>query len=110
MAILEGMASRLPLVATSVGEVPTVILDGRTGVLVPAGDVDLLAAGILELLRDPAKRTRLGLAARQLIEEEYSAARMTADYLGVYAEAIFAVKKAGKRQVESSTGSQGNIR
>ena len=37
MAILEGMASGLPLVATPVGEVPTVVLDGRTGVLVPAG-------------------------------------------------------------------------
>ena len=110
MAILEGMASRLPVVATAVGEVPTVVLDGRTGVLVPAEDVDLLAAGILELLRDPAKRTRLGVAARQLIEEEYSAARMTADYLDVYAEAILAVKKAGERRVESSTTSQGNVR
>ncbi len=35
IAILEGMASRLPLVATAVGEVPTVVLDGRTGVLLP---------------------------------------------------------------------------
>jgi glycosyltransferase involved in cell wall biosynthesis len=110
MAILEGMASKRPLVATAVGEVPTVVLDGRTGVLVPAGDVNLLAAGILELLRDPAKRTRLGMAARQLIEEEYSAARMAADYHDVYAEAILAVKKAGERRVESSTASQGNVR
>jgi hypothetical protein len=61
-------------------------------------------------LRDPAKRTRLGMAARQLIEEEYSAARMAADYHDVYAEAILAVKKAGERRVESSTASQGNVR
>ncbi len=38
IAILEGMASRLPLVATAVGEVPTVVLDGRTGVLLPPED------------------------------------------------------------------------
>ena len=49
-----------------------------------------LAAGIAELLRDPAKRRRLGAAARRRIEEEYSAARMTMDYLRVYEEAIAA--------------------
>jgi len=88
MAVLEGMASGVPLVASAVGEVPTVVLDGRTGVLVPPEDVNSLAAGILRLLRDPATRKRLGAAARQRVEEEYSAKRMTADYLRVYAQAI----------------------
>jgi glycosyltransferase involved in cell wall biosynthesis len=88
IAILEGMASRLPLVATAVGEVPTVIRDGRTGVLVPAPDAELLAAAIVELLNDPAKREQLGSAARQLVEDEFSAERMTAEYLRVYEEAV----------------------
>jgi glycosyltransferase involved in cell wall biosynthesis len=109
MAILEGMASSLPLVATAVGEVPTVVLDGRTGVLVPGDDLDSLTAGILELLRDPALRTRLGSAARRRVEEEYSAARMTTDYLDVYAEAIEAVKKREHR-IEPSAASQGNAK
>jgi glycosyltransferase involved in cell wall biosynthesis len=109
MAILEGMASSLPLVATAVGEVPTVVLDGRTGVLVPGDDLDSLTAGILELLRDPALRTRLGSAARRRVEEEYSAARMTTDYLDVYAEAIEAVKKREHR-IEPSAASQGNTK
>ena len=91
IAILEGMASRLPLAVTSVGEVPTVIQDGRTGVLVPAENPESLAAAIIELLRDPAKRERLGAAARQLVEAEFSAERMTADYLRVYEDAIAAV-------------------
>jgi glycosyltransferase involved in cell wall biosynthesis len=93
MAILEGMASSLPLVASAVGEVPTVVADGVTGLLVPAEDVERLAAGILELLRDRAKRERFGAAARKLIQDEYSAERMTADYLRVYDEAIGAVKR-----------------
>ncbi|MDP9051295.1 MAG: glycosyltransferase family 4 protein [Acidobacteriota bacterium] len=93
MAILEGMASGLPLVASAVGEVPTVVRDGVTGLLVPADHVEQLAAGILELLRDEAKRKRFGAAARKLIEDEYSAERMTADYLRVYEEAIAAVKQ-----------------
>jgi glycosyltransferase involved in cell wall biosynthesis len=110
MAILEGMASGLPVVATAVGEVPTVVLDGRTGVLLPADDVDLLAAGIVELLRDPAKRTRLGVAGRRLIEDEFSAGRMTVDYLRVYAEAIAAVKNGRDSRVDSSATSQGNAK
>jgi glycosyltransferase involved in cell wall biosynthesis len=110
MAILEGMASGLPLVATDVGEVPTLVLDGRTGVLVPAEDENLLAAGVVELLRDSVKRTRLGEAARQLIEDEFSAGRMTADYLRVYEEAIAVVKKGRESRVESSAASQGNAK
>lgn len=88
MAILEGMASRRPLVATAVGEVPGVVQDGRTGMLVPAGDVEALAAGIVELLRDSALRERFGAAARKLVEDEFSAGRMTGDYLRVYEEAV----------------------
>jgi glycosyltransferase involved in cell wall biosynthesis len=106
MAVLEGMASGLALVATAVGAVPTVVVDGRTGVLVPAADAELLAAGIKDLLRSPEKRKRLGGAARRLIEEEYSAARMTKDYLRVYEEAIAAVKRG--REGRSSPASQGS--
>jgi glycosyltransferase involved in cell wall biosynthesis len=93
MAILEGMASSLPLVASSVGEVPTVVADGVTGLLVPAEDVERLSAGIVKLLGDRAKREQFGAAARKLIEDEYSAERMTADYLRVYDEAIATVKR-----------------
>jgi glycosyltransferase involved in cell wall biosynthesis len=92
MAILEGMASGLPLVATAVGDVPTVVRNGSTGVLVPPDDAERLAAAMLELLRDPATRARLGAAARQLIADDYSAERMAADYLRVYEEAVAQVR------------------
>ena len=87
MAILEGMASSLPVVATAVGEVPTTVLDGRTGILVPPKKPELLATAIRTLLRNPDEQKRLGTAARKLIEDEFSAARMTDDYLRVYEEA-----------------------
>jgi glycosyltransferase involved in cell wall biosynthesis len=70
----------------------------------------LLAAGIAELLRDPAKRRRLGDAARQLIEEEYSAARMTKDYLRVYEEAIAEVKRNRESRAKLSAASQGGAK
>ncbi len=87
MAILEGMASGLPLVAIAVGDVPTAVRDGCTGILVSSEDVESLAAGIVELLRDSSLRIRLGSAARKLIEEEFSAGRMVAEYLRVYENA-----------------------
>jgi glycosyltransferase involved in cell wall biosynthesis len=98
MAILEGMASRLPVVATAVGGVPTIILDGKTGVLVPSGEPIPIAAAIVDLLRSVADRERLGAAARRLVEDEFSAQRMTADYLRFYEAAIASsAKRRGQR-------------
>ena len=88
MAILEGMASGLPLVATAVGDVPTVVRDGSTGRLVPSENVELLAAAMVELLRDASLRRRMGAAAKRLIAEEFSAERMSASYLCVYERAL----------------------
>ena len=94
MAILEGMASRLPWVATAVGDVPTVIQDDVTGVLVPPEDVELLAAALVDLLQDADRRERLGVAARQLAEDRFSAERMTGDYLRIYTESSRRVKRS----------------
>ena len=110
IAILEGMASGLPLVATAVGEVPTVVVDGQTGVLVPAEDVDSLAEGVLRLLRDSEMRARFGAAAKQRVEDEYSAARMTADYIRVYAEAIEAAEKGKDHQSGASAAPRGDAK
>jgi glycosyltransferase involved in cell wall biosynthesis len=110
IAVLEGMASRLPLVATAVGEVPTVIQDGRTGVLVPAADAELLAAAIVELLGDPQKRKRLGSAASQLVEDEFSAEQMTDDYLRVYENAIAVAAKGSERRGGFSAAPRGKTK
>jgi glycosyltransferase involved in cell wall biosynthesis len=93
MAILEGMASGRAMVATAVGEVPKLVVDGKTGVLVAPEDVDALAGGIAGLLRDEERRARLGAAAREMVRAEYSAERMAEEYLRVYDEALAAVKR-----------------
>jgi glycosyltransferase involved in cell wall biosynthesis len=87
MALLEGMASGLPLIATAVGAVPTVVQNGRTGLLVPPENLKELTAAILSLLQDPASRKAYGAAAREVIAEQYSAERMTDDYLQLYEQA-----------------------
>jgi glycosyltransferase involved in cell wall biosynthesis len=99
ISILEGMASRRPLVATAVGEVASVVRNWDTGVLLPSKKVEPLAAAIVVLLSDPELRERLGNSARAMVEAEFSAARMTADYLDVYQAAIAAsgTNRSGRR-------------
>ncbi len=72
MAVLEAMATGLPVVATSVGGVPECILPGETGVLVPPADCAALGGAVVRLLKDPAERRRLGNAAQCDIRKRFS--------------------------------------
>jgi len=62
-ALLEAMACGLPIVATDVGGTRQ-YLGGESGVLCPPGDADALAAGVLQVLADPALATRMAAASR----------------------------------------------
>lgn len=88
MAILEGMASGLPWIATAVGDVPTVILDDVTGVLVRPNDIESLSSALIALLQDVEKRNRLGSEAHMLVEKQFSAQRMSEDYLQIYQQCL----------------------
>lgn len=63
-AVLEAMAAGLPVIATAVGGVPDVVVDGVTGILVPPHSPPALAEAIARLAADPALRARLGAAGR----------------------------------------------
>lgn len=63
MAVIEGMAHGLAIVATPVGAIPEVIADGCNGLLVPPGDPERLRDALLRLTGDAALRRRLGEAA-----------------------------------------------
>jgi len=67
--VLEALALGTPVVATAVGGVPEVVVDGENGLLVPAGDTGAIASAIARLLGDDELRTRLGEAAVRSVEE-----------------------------------------
>jgi glycosyltransferase involved in cell wall biosynthesis len=69
VACAEAMAHGRAVVATAVGGLPDMVVDGETGLLVPPGDGAALRAAIDRLLADPELRRRLGAAARARIEE-----------------------------------------
>ena len=80
-AVGEAMACGRPVVAADAGGTGELLgRDGITGVLVPPGDADALAAAVRELLADPARRHRLGEAARRRIEVEFPLGRMIDGY------------------------------
>lgn len=64
LKVYEYLAAGLPVVASALGEIPEVLEHGRTGVLVPPGDVDALARALTDLADDPGERDRLGARAR----------------------------------------------
>jgi glycosyltransferase involved in cell wall biosynthesis len=65
MAIMEAMAAGLPVVATTVGAIPEMIEDGKTGLLLEPRQPDQLAGAIARLLEDPGFRRRIGERAAE---------------------------------------------
>lgn len=72
MKVYEYLAAGLPTVASAVGELPQIITDGVTGMLVPGADVEALAAVLVRLAENPSHRARLGAAARAEAVEHHS--------------------------------------
>ena len=71
-AIVEAMAASLPVVATEVGGTLELVREGETGLLVPPRNPRALADRLQELLRDPARASKLGAAGRKRVEAEFS--------------------------------------
>ena len=90
-AVMEAMAARLPVVATSVGGVPELVADGETGLLAPPGDPEALAARLIELLSDAERRRRMGERARTFVRGELSLHRLAAGHGAVY-DAVLSVE------------------
>jgi len=84
LALLEGMALARPIVATAVGGIPEMLVDGESGVLVPPADPAALAAAIVPLLRDPAARARIGAAGHERLVHRFSLAGFARTMFGAF--------------------------
>jgi glycosyltransferase involved in cell wall biosynthesis len=72
------------VVATRVGGTPEVVREDQNGYLVPPGAPAALARRLLDLLRDPALRRRMGERGRRIVEEEFGLAQMRLSYDALY--------------------------
>lgn len=88
IAILEAMASGLPVVASAIGAVPDLIRDGVEGRIVEPGDVAGLASALGELVQDPSARREMGRAARRRAEEHHGLESLSARLAKIYARVL----------------------
>lgn len=84
LTLIEAMAAGAALVASRAGAAELVVEDGVTGVLVPTGDADALAAALEPLMRDPSAASAMGARGRQRVVEKFSLDAEAAAIVGVY--------------------------
>lgn len=88
MAAIEAMACGKPVVVSDSGALPYVVADGKTGRVVPAGNVTALAGAIGEYAQDSPTRVRHALNGRQRCEDQFSIDRTASRYLELCAELV----------------------
>jgi glycosyltransferase involved in cell wall biosynthesis len=84
MALVEAMASRLPVIATAVSGTRQVVVPGETGLLVNPGEVQPLAAAMLYMLSNPEEAGLMGQRGRQRVEQYFSARKQATDHMSLF--------------------------
>ena len=103
IAIIEAMASGVPVVGTTIGAVPDLIRDGVEGRVVEPGDVIGLADALEQLIADPELRVRMSTALRERAEQRHSLPRLAARLAEIY-RSVLAERSGDDRAV--ATGSE----
>lgn len=86
VSLIEAAAAGVPVVATAVGGVPTVVHDGATGLLTGPGEPSAIATGIRTYLSDPDLRNRVRMAARQHVLARFSLVTAVENHADLYRE------------------------
>lgn len=88
VSLMEAQSVGLPVVATDVGSVFQVIVDGETGFLVPKEDVDKMAVKLKYLVEHPEIWQEMGKAGREFIEKHYDNKRLNRQLVEIYEKLI----------------------
>lgn len=96
MTIVEALACGKPVICSSLGSMPEIVLDGNTGLCFEPGNVDDLADKIGSALANPEKMRHMGEEARRTYEREYSPEKNYALLMGIYQRAIREHRKRSK--------------
>ena len=95
IAVVDAMAMGKAVVATTTGGLPEVVAQGETGLLVPPGDVESLAATVVSLLQDRVRREQMGFCGRARAYERFSLGASVAQVEHLYDEVLEAQKGRG---------------
>lgn len=92
LAVLEAMAARRPIVASAVGGVPEVVVDGETGFLYALADLDGFVEGISRLIAQPELRAAFGRAAEQRVRRRFGVDLMMRETTRYYRATLAAAR------------------
>ncbi|MDY6989120.1 MAG: glycosyltransferase [Thermodesulfobacteriota bacterium] len=84
VVLMEASATGLPAVATSVGAVREIVMNGKSGFLVPRGDVEAMAERLEHLIKYPALWTDMGQVGRKVVEEKFYIRRLNKRLVEIY--------------------------
>jgi len=84
MSVLESMAYGKPVVASRIGGIPELVVDGETGFLFEPGNVEELRDRVTRLMSDSTLRVQMGAAARRRVETQFSIRKHNADLVNIY--------------------------
>jgi glycosyltransferase involved in cell wall biosynthesis len=84
LTIIEGMASRLPVIAYGVGGVTDLVIDGENGILLTANDPETWAASMIRVAEDRGERERLGTHGAHLVAEVFGIQRFAEEFCLLY--------------------------
>ncbi|HXK40315.1 MAG TPA: glycosyltransferase family 4 protein, partial [Candidatus Paceibacterota bacterium] len=104
MTILEAMAAGRAVVATRTGGNPELVVDGKTGRLVPVGDCSAMSEAIRVLMKDRPLRERMGQAGRARVEEQFSKERSFAQYRDLYRSIRYSPQRHRAHREEKGVG------
>lgn len=88
LSLIEAAACAKPVIAYNIPGVDEVVLPGKTGELVPVGDVDALTRAVLGLLGDPARIASMGALGRKMVEDNFSLTAYVKRLEAIYDEAL----------------------
>lgn len=98
MALIEAMASSLPIVATEVSGSKQVMIPGETGLIVSPGDASVLEEALSFLLAETQRAKTMGVVARQRVSAEFSAQKQAEEHLALYNAPPDGQRSSGDRQ------------
>ena len=104
VSVLEAMAAELPVVASGVGGLAELVVDGETGILVPPGDTLALAAALGQMVEDRERRGRLGAAGRARAEAFFDLAPFRRAHVELYEQQLALAGVVAKPPIEPAEG------
>lgn len=83
-SIMEAMASFKPVIASRIGGIPEVVVDGETGIMTAPCNIEALSEAIVYLISNPLAKEKMGRAGRRIVEEKFDIKRNVKQLLALY--------------------------